>query len=118
MKLLDQGIARASARLSVNRHSGKLEPVNNICGVSYIQTGKDLTGVGIVVGTGGPVIYSDDAASILREALFDDSDPMTLKPKNPVFMLDKKYILPAMGLLSGRYPEIAFELMKMELVRI
>jgi uncharacterized protein (TIGR01319 family) len=118
MTLLDQGIARAAARLSVNRHSGRLEPVNNICGVSYIQTGKDLTGVGIVVGTGGPVIYSDDAASILREALFDDSDPMTLKPKNPVFMLDKKYILPAMGLLSGRYPEIALELMKMELVRI
>jgi len=43
---------------------------------------------------------------------------MELRPVNPIFLLDKDYILSAMGLLSLDYPEIALKIMKKRIVEI
>lgn len=113
--MLDYSLASMAVRLGVNRHAGKLETVYTLSGPAFVQTGKDLTGVKMVIGTGGPVINGKNPRGVLQEALFDASDPSLLKPVNPAFMLDGRYILAAMGLLSGKYPETALRLMKKEL---
>ena len=56
------------------------------------------------------------APGILNEALFNPSNPFLLKPMQPQFMLDKTYILYALGLLSVKYPYQALHMAKKYLV--
>ena len=58
----------------------------------YIVSGKDLTQVEIIIGIGGALINSIDPGSILAGAKADNQNLMVLKPKNPKYLLDKKYI--------------------------
>jgi len=43
---------------------------------------------------------------------------MELRPVAPKFLLDKDYILSAMGLLSMDHPEIALKIMKKHITEI
>jgi len=43
---------------------------------------------------------------------------LDLKPKYPKFLVDKTYIMSAMGLLASDYPDIAYRIMKKYLVEI
>lgn len=115
LKYLDSALASAAVKISVGRHAGKMECCYTPTGPVYIQTGKDLTDIKAVIGTGGPVIDGMNARNIMEEALFDDESPMVLKPKKPQIYLDEKYILAAMGLLDDKYPDVALRIMKKEL---
>ena len=41
---------------------------------------------------------------------------LELRPTNPSILIDKSYILSAMGLLSQKYPVLALKLMKQYLM--
>ena len=47
--------------------------------------------------------------------MFDPANPASLKPKKAEILVDRKYILSAMGLLSEHYPKTALRIMKKEL---
>jgi len=103
---------------ATSRHVGTITSVYTPLGMMYHQVGKDLTQTQYFIGTGGVVINSKDPVSILKNGLFKDEKPTELRPKNPQFMLDKDYILSAMGLLSIDYPEIALRIMKKRIIVI
>lgn len=103
---------------ATSRHVGTITSVYTPLGMMYHQVGKDLTQTNYYIGTGGVVINSKDPVSILKHGLFKDEKPTELRPKNPKFMLDKDYILSAMGLLSIDYPEIALRIMKKRIIII
>lgn len=92
---------------AVNRHVGKIEETYGPTGRLFIQRGKDLTGIGCVIGTGGALVFAENPMEILKEALYKEANPSILKPKNPQFYLDKNYLLYAVGLLSQSEPEKA-----------
>ena len=98
--------------VAIDRHAGKLEVVYTPNGEKLIQHGKDLTGIKSVIGTGGPIIFSQDPRKILEGALFREENPFVLKPKKPDFYLDTEYILYAVGLLAQSEPEKALQLAK------
>jgi uncharacterized protein (TIGR01319 family) len=98
--------------VAVDRHAGKLEVVYTPTGEKLIQHGKDLTGVKNVIGTGGPIIFSQNPRKILEGILFREENPFILKPKNPQFFIDEQYILYAVGLLSQSEPKKALLLAK------
>ncbi len=98
--------------VAVDKHCGKLEAVFTPNGQRFIQHGKDLTGVKSVIGTGGPVIFSQNPRKILEGALFRQDNPFILKPRKPNFYLDTEYILYAVGLLAQSEPRKALELAK------
>jgi uncharacterized protein (TIGR01319 family) len=104
--------------VAMDRHAGKIEVVYSPAGEKLIQHGKDLTGVKTVIGTGGPIIFSQNPRMILEGALFREENPFILKPKNPKFYVDEKYILYAVGLLSQVEPEKALSLAKKYLKQI
>lgn len=113
---VDVAVGRAATRLSVRRHSGIITPIFTPFGERFMQEGKDLSNVGYIIGTGGIVISTPHYKEILSEALYSEDDMYSLRPKKAEILLDKKYILSAMGLLSTKYPEIALEIMKKDIM--
>ncbi|PKK99212.1 MAG: MutL protein [Tenericutes bacterium HGW-Tenericutes-2] len=111
-------IAGKCIETALSRHVGTLKPVYTPMGVMYYQLGKDLTKANYFIGTGGVVIHSKDPVSVLKHGTKMESKPMELRPHHPKFLLDKDYILSAMGLLSIDYPEIALKIMKKRIVEL
>ena len=109
---VDRIFAEISTDKAISRHDGKIEPVYTPIGTMYYQVGKDLSNVKYVVGTGGVLINAKKPKEILQKVSFTLQKPLELRPQNPAFMIDKEYILAAMGLLSLDHPEIALKIMK------
>ena len=110
-------MGRACTRLAAERHVGQLESVFTLLGQAFVQTGKDLTAVKIVVGTGGVIVNHKQPESVLKGTAYDVSTPQMLKPESPEFWIDDKYIMASMGLLGGEYPDVAIRMMKKYIVR-
>lgn len=111
-KRLDDELARECVRLSLARHCGVLEPVWTFMGQGFVQTGKDLSGVPLVIGTGGPIIGAEDPGRVLGAAARVPEDLHLLKPASPRTAVDHDYILSAMGALARLEPEAALAIMR------
>ncbi|MCF7925582.1 MAG: glutamate mutase L [Candidatus Izimaplasma sp.] len=112
----DKAIAKICCDVSVSRHVGHVEVVHTPLGDMYYQTGKDLTGIQYVIGTGGVLINHKEAKRILNQVNKKSNKALELRPTNPSILIDRSYILAAMGLLSQKYPKIALKLMKQYLM--
>lgn len=115
---VDEGMARVAVGLSVERHVGRLQEVYLPTGHYFVQEGKDLTGIGHVIGTGGIFKYTQRGRKILSAALFDPTNPFLLKPRAPRLWIDRQYILWAMGLLGEIRPRVALHLMRRHLEEV
>ncbi|MBQ2270948.1 MAG: glutamate mutase L, partial [Firmicutes bacterium] len=115
LRNLDFALASLAIKTGVTRHAGTLEKVYTPLGEAYAQTGKDLSRVDKVVITGGSLIHVDTVDKIAAHALYDMKEPGSLKPQRFEVLVDKQYILSAMGLLSQYEPDIALNIMKKEL---
>jgi uncharacterized protein (TIGR01319 family) len=114
----DEAMAKVATELSMERHVGTIESVYTPMGAMYTQTGKDLMEVKYMIGTGGVLVHSNNPEEILKAGAFDIENPMYLKPRNAMYLLDKTYILSAMGLFSQDYPDKAVRIMKKYLVKV
>jgi uncharacterized protein (TIGR01319 family) len=103
-------LSRLMVEVAMDRHAGRVEVVYSPAGERLIQHGKDLTGVKTVIGTGGPIIFSDSPRQILEGVLFNEKNPFVLKPRAPRFYLDTQYVLYAVGLLAQVEPPKALTL--------
>ena len=112
---LDYALACMAVDTAVGRHAGVLEETYSVLGQTFVQTGKDLSEVRQVVVTGGSLIHTSHTAQIAAHALYDPAQPMSLRPKKARILVDRQYILAAMGLLSTHFPEVALAIMKKEL---
>jgi uncharacterized protein (TIGR01319 family) len=111
-------LARAAVRTAVYRHAGRVEPVRTSDGEVWIQRGKDLGGVRLVIGAGGPLAFSSDPLGALEGAAADGASPETLAPRAPRYMLDRRYILFAVGLLAQSEPAKALRIAKKYLTEL
>ena len=107
---VDRALARAAVRIAVGRHTGTVEAVPTANGSVVVQRGKDLSDVGVVVGTGGALAASEKPEEILETAVADSGDPFSLKPGKPRLLLDRNHVLFACGLLAAADPEAALTL--------
>ena len=113
---LDERLCGIAADMAVERHSGCLERIFTPYGESFYQTGKDLSQVKYVIGIGGSIVYSSNPRDILQNVT--GSSKEILKPMNPMFLVDKKYIFAAMGLLSRINRELALKILQNELTEV
>jgi uncharacterized protein (TIGR01319 family) len=109
-RALDRTLARAAVRIAVRRHCGTVETVYTPNGAVGVQHGKDLSQVGVLIGTGGALALSPDPGAVLESALADPLEPASLRPKAPRLLLDRHYLLYACGLLATVEPRAALEL--------
>jgi uncharacterized protein (TIGR01319 family) len=114
---LEIAMGRTCTKLGADRHTGQVESIYTLNGTAFVQTGKDLTKVTMVVGTGGVIVNHQRPAEILRGIVYDETAPQFLKPEVPEYLIDKEYIMAAMGLLAEEYPDTAVRMMKKYIVR-
>lgn len=107
---VDEGMAHAAVRISVERHVGRLQEMRLPAGYCFVQFGKDLSRIGHLIGTGGIFTYGEHPFRVLRGGLADPRNPLVLKPKNPRLWIDVPYVLWAAGLLADIEPDAAFKL--------
>ena len=115
MLALDYALASLAIEEAVDRHAGTIEETYTMMGKTYVQEGKNLTGVKRIVVTGGSLIHTRRTEQIARHALYSLQKPESLRPKVADVLVDRTYILAAMGLLASHYPQVALRIMKKEL---
>ena len=116
LESLDFALASAAIETAVTRHAGTVELVYTPMGQTFLQCGKDLSEAKRIVVTGGALIHTRRTTEIASHALYNEAQPNSLKPKEAKILIDKSYILAAMGLLSEHYPKTALRIMKKELL--
>jgi len=117
-KKVDLSLARGAVYCSARRHAGHLEHIVG-AGVKEVQHGKNLTHVNTIIGTGGPIIYGGEPASILSQALRTErSEPDVLLPESSDFYIDRDYVFFAGGLLREIDEDAAFLMMRNSILPI
>ena len=114
---IDETLARCGIAEAVRRHCGVMERAYTPMGEIFVLSGKDMSATQSVIGVGGVLKNSARPARILAGAA---ATPRTMAagsmvPASPGYMLDKRYIFSAMGLLSQVDPETALTIMKREI---
>lgn len=115
LEALDFALASMAIEEAVKRHAGTMEETYTLMGKTFLQEGKNLTNVKNIVVTGGSLIHTKRTEEIASYALYSPMQPMSLRPIKADVWVDRTYILAAMGLLSGYYPNVALRIMKKEL---
>lgn len=113
----DEAMGMVAVEIGMERHVGVLESVYTPMGIVYSQVGKDLLQTKYLIGTGGILVHSTNPRKILSAGTFDNEAPNFLKPEKPEILIDKTYILSAMGLLAEKYPDKAVRIMKKYIVK-
>lgn len=114
----DEALAKVAVEMAIERHAGIIESMYTPMGVVYTQIGKDLTETKYYIGTGGVLVHSKNPGEILKAGNFDQADPVHLKPQKAELLLDRTYILSAIGLLAEVYPDMAVRIMKKYLIKV
>lgn len=114
---IDVAMAGNAVSIAVERHAGTIKSAWGLSGEIQVLQGKDLTRCKNVVGTGGVFAYNPYPERILEKALYDENNPMSLKPIHPRLYVDKDYMLYAMGLLSTVEPLAALHIEKKYLLQ-
>ena len=109
---VDSAFAAEAMRISAARHVGFNEKIYTPAGEMHSQSGKDLTQVRYVIGSGGAVINAANPRAIMHGTIYAPRDGSALKPLRPKILLDAENCLAAMGLLSRFHPEAALRIMK------
>ena len=115
---IDRIMGQICVDKSTERHVGKMEEMYTPMGLVYYQFGKDLTQIRYVIGTGGVLVRSKNPTEILKKVEYSLDKPLELRPQHPQYLLDKSYILAAMGLLSEIDPLLALKIMKKHITEI
>jgi uncharacterized protein (TIGR01319 family) len=114
-RAMDEALAGYAVEIAVERHCGVLEQIYTPLGEMYTLTGKDLSETPRIIGIGGVIKNSVNPAGILRHAVFTTKKAGHMFPKAPAFLLDKRYIFSAMGLVGTIDPELALTIMKRDI---
>lgn len=115
---IEELLAKNAIRIAADRHCGVMERNFSPMGEIYSLTGKDLTAIPYVLGIGGAIINSPDPQRILEGISYEPKKFDRMKPKNPTYLLDEKYIFASMGLLSSIDPDLALTLLKKNIKRL
>ncbi|MEC9488672.1 MAG: methylaspartate mutase accessory protein GlmL [Halanaerobium sp.] len=111
-ELYDNLLGQICIRIAVHRHCGRVKTIYTPMGQAFVQYGKDLTEIPVVIGTGGVLVNNRQPDVLLAGVLYDEGRPEVLAPKRPRFFLDRDYLLAAIGLLGEIAPRSALQICK------
>lgn len=109
---IDQELAARAVHLSVRRHAGWIKSIPGGCNCKHLQYGKNLKNIRTVIGTGGPIINSENPFAILANACAKATEKNILLPDNVSYGIDTQYIMFSAGLLQQIDKDFAIPIMK------
>lgn len=114
-KYFVERLALHGAIVATKRHAGRLRYLYGPGGKKTVAEGKDLTMVKTIIGTGGPLTQLPNRTDILRQIPLSNKGHELL-PNNEVnILIDSRYIMASLGVMSKKYPHEALELLKLSL---
>lgn len=114
-KYFVERLALHGAIVATKRHAGRLRYLYGPGGKKTVAEGKDLTMVKTIIGTGGPLTQLPNRIDILRQIPLSNKGHELL-PNNEVnILIDSRYIMASLGVMSKKYPHEALELLKLSL---
>ncbi len=105
----DEAIARAAIGLALRRHAGRARVVVGPEGRVVERSGTDLREVELVVASGGALRHGRDGVveRVLAGTVGRGLDGGWQLPEHPRVVLDRDYLLAAVGLLADEHGEVA-----------
>lgn len=113
---IDEAIARAAALTALQRHAGRARVVVSPEGKVVERTGTDLREATLLVGSGGVLRHGRRGVAERVLGGLDTRDGWQL-PERAAVVVDRDYVLAAVGLLAGVRPEAAYRLAQRLAVR-
>ncbi len=111
-KAFIERLTKEAVLTALERHAGQLRYLYGPSGKKTVAEGKDLTSIKYIIGTGGALTRLPNRVEILKSAA-THSRGMELYPKQEAkILIDNHYIMASLGVLSKRYPEDAYLLLK------
>lgn len=96
---------------ALDRHAGKLIDYYGATGKKVVATGKDLTAVKYIVGTGGALTRLPHRVEIMEKTLSDPKSNKLTPRYGTKILIDNHYIMASIGVLSLTYKEQAKQLL-------
>lgn len=114
-KEFDRLIALVCVKFSAIRHCGKLKRIFTVNGEKFVQNGKNLKNVEIVIGSGGYLSKMEnlDIKNHLtfayekyfnKDHYYENEEEMPLLPQKIKYFIDSNYLLPILANISQKYP--------------
>ncbi|EOD01388.1 GlmL-related ornithine degradation protein [Caldisalinibacter kiritimatiensis] len=100
---------------AVRRHAGKFRDLYGPGGKKTIAEGKDLTKVQYIIGTGGALTRLPRRVEIMKNIAINNKGNELFPSKDAKVLVDNKYIMASLGVLSKKYPDAALKLLKQSL---
>jgi len=113
----DLRLAEVAVAIALRRHAGRQRVELGPDGRVVERTGKDLREIRLLVGSGGVLRHARTAAAegVLRPSTGPDVEGGWLLPRSPRLVVDRAYVLAAVGLLAPSQPEVATGLLRRHL---
>jgi uncharacterized protein (TIGR01319 family) len=111
-RLLVRELTYTALKTGLHRHAGKYRDSFASGGKKTIAMGRDLTALKYAVGTGGALTRLGVGAELIEEVFATGQKYDLLPPALPKILIDSKYIMASLGVLSAEYPEDAVHLFK------
>ncbi|MEX1227419.1 MAG: glutamate mutase L [Marinobacter sp.] len=108
-RVFDDALAGTCVVNACSRHAGRIHQVSKTDGLVNVQTGRDLSGIRRVIGSGGYLsrVEQFDPNPWLACLALDEQGKEILTPRNVRFYRDKHYLFPLLANVARGYPEAA-----------
>lgn len=100
----------AACDIAFKRHAGIMKYLYGPQGRMTLASGKDLSSVKFILGTGGPLTQLPGGLEVLHH-LTGSGYARELYPRAARVLLDKRYIMATCGVLSKKFPQEALTLL-------
>jgi uncharacterized protein (TIGR01319 family) len=114
-RAVDERLATLASAIALARHAGFLRVALSDSGAALRKTGRDLRAATCLIATGGVFEHSADASALVEQAAAMARERGALVPDAAPILVDRSYVLFAVGLLSATRPALARRLLVREL---
>ena len=110
-----EALTLIACQTAMDRHAGTLIDLYSTSGMKKMAQGKDLSAVRYIIGTGGALTRLPRRLEILRD-IVSNANGMKLLPASDVkILIDTRYIMASLGVLSKTHKQAAVQLLKQTL---
>jgi uncharacterized protein (TIGR01319 family) len=112
-RAVDGRLATIAVATALRRHAGRQQVTFGPDGRLVERSGKDLRGVGLLVGSGGVLRHNglEFGLDVLRRSSGIELAAGWMLPPDPRVTIDREYVMAAAGLLAEDHPLAAYALL-------